>query len=354
MRRPTFLRETSAAVAFSGMTVPSTAGFRRSLRLSLLSIATVFGAVAAISGTASIDPAALKAIPAREKKPHTQTVFATPPLTAAERAALKSKLDVIRATLLATPAIRNLQGFDWATWARVTGDHPGRPIKTTLGFIAYPYTINPTTHLPESSAEGAPFTIAINDPDVVLGNGTYRVDEDARFTFAPEPAGTIDGLPVYSTSDRFIVISKDNRPLFVPVTQQQLLELRIVQRRRSLADLKTALANLPDTPAKAASLDAEQKRLTSLESELVRLSAADRMQPALDPDGARTTRASGLAEPGAPRTRAIVTVNPGLMDATRPRTDVQLIVIGSIRYEPALFGEVQRELDKEALLKLLD
>ena len=199
----------------------------------------------------------------------------------------------------------------------------------------------------------APFTIAINDPDLVLGNGGYLVDEDARFTFAPVSTGAVDGFPSYVAGENFVVITRDSRPLFVPVTQQQLLHLRIAQRRRSFDDMRSSLASLPDSPAKTTALERERQRLTALEAELASLIETQRSQPALDPDGTPTRRASGLAEPGTARTRAIVTVNPNLFDPKKPRSSVQLIVLGSSRYAPDLFASVQTQIDKAALLRLL-
>jgi hypothetical protein len=50
--------------------------------------------------------------------------------------------------------------------------------------------------------------------------------------------------------------------------------------------------------------------------------------------------------PGAARTRAIVTPNPQLFDSKQPRTAAQMIVLGSIGYQPELFKAVQQQIDK--------
>jgi hypothetical protein len=49
-----------------------------------------------------------------------------------------------------------------------------------------------------------------------------------------------------------------------------------------------------------------------------------------------------------------VTPNPQFFDPKQPRTAVQLIVLGSIRYQPELFKTVQQQIDKTALVKLLE
>jgi hypothetical protein len=301
------------------------------------------------------DAGALKVIAGKEKKPHEQTVtFVSPPLTPAESKAFSGKLQAIRQLLLGTPALQNLRGADWATFARIDGHLPGRPLKATLGYIAYPYFFNARQNRAESSAEGAPFTISINDADIVLGNNGYRVDQEARFTFAPQTGGMVDGFPVYGAEDHFVVMARDARPLYVPVTEQRYLELRIAQASKSLDDFKSALARMPESPSKSAAIDRQAGRLSALEAELAGLPEAQRTSPALDPDGSPTKRPSMLAEVGARKTRAIVMPNPDLFDPKKPRTSVQLIVLGSIRYRPDLFREVQPQIDKQALAALLD
>jgi len=263
------------------------------------------------------------------------------------------KIQAIRGALLDTPALRDLRGYDWATFGRIDGQS-GHPLKASLGIIAYPYFFNTKLNRAESSAEGAPFTISLNDPDIVVGHGNYQVDRDARFTFAPIAVGTLDGYPVYGNDDRFVVIMKDPKLLFVPVTQQQYLELRISQERKSFADLTTSLKALPDGPSKQAALDKGESRVEALEAELAALSPAERAAPALDPEGGPTKRASHLAETSALNTRAIVMPNPKVFDPNRPRTAVQLVVLGSVRYQAELFKQVQAQIDKAALLKLID
>jgi hypothetical protein len=275
--------------------------------------------------------AELAAMVGKEKKAHAQTVIVSPPLSAAEAKALQAKLQTLRALLLDTPALHDLHGYDWATHAQITGVERGHPVKLRLGFIAYPFVFNARANRVESSAEGPPFTIHLNDPEVILGEGHYRVDQEAHFTFAPQAVGELDGYPVYSTDDRFVVITKGARPVFVPVTQQEFLDTRIAEARAT-----------------------NDKRQPALEAELAGLSEAARVAPALDPDGERTSRPSYLAEPGARKSRAIVKPNPAIFDAKQPRTSIQLIVLGTIRYARALYGQVQSQIDKAALANLFD
>jgi hypothetical protein len=311
-------------------------------------------AMTALVATQAPDAATLAAIAGKEKKPHQQTAFVSPPLTAAESKTLQAKLQALRAALLETPTLRTLRGYDWATYGRIDGHEPGRPLKLRLGYIAYPYWFNARANRTESSAEGPSFDISINDPEVLLGGGTYLVDQEARFTYAPSLIGELDGFPVYIAGEHFVVITKVARPIFVPVTQQHFLEVRIAQARAALASVQTSLAALPESPSKRTALANAEKRLTALEAELAAMPEAQRAAAALAPDGGRTTRPSFLAEPDATKTRAIVEPNRELFDPKQPRTSIQLIILGSIRSAPALYEKVQAEIDKTALRRLLD
>ena len=318
------------------------------------SFLTAWGLVMVGVSGQGVDQAALKSIVGHEKKAHAQTTIVSPPLTSTESKAALATIQALRRLLLETPALTGLRGHDWATYGHIGGQGAGHPLKLRLGYIAYPYFFNARMQRAESSAEGPPFGIYVNDPDVVIGQGGFLVDEDARFTFAPAVVATVDGYPVYGDSDRFIVITGDGRPLFAPVTQQQFLDLRISQARGGLESMKESLASLPDGPEKRAAIGKQEARLTALVAERSSMTEAQLWAPALDPDGRPTRRASFLAEPGTGRTRAIVMVNPALFDPHKPRTSAQVIVLGSIRYEPALYGQVESQIDKAALARLLD
>ena len=299
------------------------------------------------------DAAALAAMPAREKKPHQQTTLVTPPLTAAESRAVVATIQSVRALLLATPALQALHGYDWATYARIVSHDSGRPLTMTLGYIAYPYWFNARAGRAESSAEGAPFTISINDPDVVVGQGGYLVDEEAHFTFAPTETGTLGGFPVYG-EDRLVALTTKGRPLFVSVTQGEFLALRTSQAKAAFDSMRAALAELPDSADKRNALSKAEGRFTAFESERAGLSDAQRASPALYSDGAPTSRPSFLADAGSTRARAIVKVNPALFQPGAPRTSVQVIVLGTVRYLPALYSQVQTQIDIPSLAALLN
>jgi hypothetical protein len=263
-----------------------------------------------------------------------------------------------------------------------------------------------------SSAEGPPFSIHLNDPEIVLGQNGYNVDKDAGFTVAPKIVGDLDGWPVYE--DQFVAITKDGRPLFVPVSQARYLGVAIGNARRELADIKKRFAQTPEDPAvnlhdiesrlaaiRGARAENEQRwaqmqakwpdrvaaerarfddkerqrlaeveelktttprqrfvkpfeqRLAALEAELAGLPDLERAAPARFQAG-KAERASGLASAGEASTRPISMLNPKVFDPAKPKESVQLIVLGTTRYLPAVFNEVQKQIDKQALVGLLD
>jgi hypothetical protein len=352
----------------------------------------------------------LRSIVGHEKRPHADTVLLTPPLTKPAQQQLLDKMHRLRDMLLATPALSSLRGYDWETFSNLKNDHRASfPVVGRVTYIPFPY--REIRGKVESSLEGPPFVIHLNDPEAILSGG-YNVDRDAGFTVAPKIIGDLDGWPVYE--GQFVAITKDRRPLFVPVTEGRYLEVIVGNARRDLAEMKKRFAGTPEDPsvnqrdiesrlaairsaraeneqrwavmqskwpdrvaAERARFDEKEKqrlaevdalktttprqrflkpfeqRLAALEAELAGLSDAQRAAPARLKNG-RAERASGLAAPDEPSTRPISMLNPNLFDPAKPRQSIQLIVLGTTRYLPAVFNEVQKQLDKQALVSLLD
>jgi hypothetical protein len=95
-------------------------------------------------------------------------------------------------------------------------------------------------------------------------------------------------------------------------------------------------------------------RLAALEAELAGLSPDERAAPAYLPSIPNQGRASGLAVSGNTDGKRIVTLNPALFDPRRPKSDIQVLVLGTTIYKPELFDQVQQQLDKNALMGLMD
>lgn len=349
-----------------------------------------------------------------QKKPHEETVLTAKPLPAAELRRLKDKLNRIRDMVLATPALKDLRGHDWETYASITNPlDPSRPVVARVGYIAFKYFKDPRTGKPVSSEEGPPFSIHINDPEAILGQGSYTVDREARFTAEPRSTGQLDGYPVFA--GQFVVMSKNNLPVFTPVSQERYLGRLIEQSRKRLDEVKASFKGVQEDPAvnrrdiesrqaawKTARAEQEQRwsvmmpkwpdrvaaerakfdakerkaleeieelktsspqqrylksfetRLKALEAELAALSPEERAAPAWLPRGTNKNRESGLADPGATDGTRIVTINPALFDPHHPKSDIQLIILGTTQYSPKLYDQVQQQLDKSALAGLID
>jgi hypothetical protein len=349
-----------------------------------------------------------------EKKPHRDTVLTAKPLPPAEAKKLEGKLHQIRDLLLATPALKNLRGNDWETFSTVK-DHQdaSHPIVASVTYIPFAYFKDPHTGKPISSEEGPPLSIHVNDVEVILGQGLFRIDPEARFSAEPPSSGQMNGFPVFA--GQFVVMSKRNQPVFLPVSQERYLKRLIERSRKELDEVSARFKSVPEDPAvnkreiesrqaalKSARAEQEQRwatmqskwpdrvamerenfdkkeklaleeieeiktttprqrylrpyetKLKAFEAELAGLSPADRAAPAYLPRTQNMDRPSGLAPPGATDGTRIVTINPALFDPKKPKSAIQLIVLGTSMYNPRLFDQVVQQLDKKALMNLIE
>jgi hypothetical protein len=344
------------------------------------------------SARAEVD---VKSIAGKQYKPYRPGILLTRPLPAAEQERLLQKIAVIRDELRRTPALNELRGYDWQFYASIkNGASLDGPVVGALGYVLHAYVERRDGKV-EPSLEGPPLKIHLNDPQQMLLNALHDVDAEARFASEPRQTGELDGFPVYN--DEFVFISKRGEPPFVPVSQERYLTRRIAVSKAELKEMAARFKQSPEDPLanqreieeglaaiKAARAEAEtrwaamgkwpdrvkaererfdarerkqlaeiealrtstprqrflrpfEERLAALEAELASLSGEQRAAAARLPNGAR-----------------IVTLNPNLYDGSKPQSAIQNIVIGSPRYLPEVYRQVQRQLDKQALLALMD
>lgn len=369
------------------------------------------GTLLAVAGLALAQPDVAN-VTGKERKPYKPTLLLAQPLSQAQQTEFLAKLDVIRTVLRATPALRDLKGYDWEVYSSVktSANAAKAPVVAVLGYIVFPYVVRNGTA--EASAEGPGLKIHINDPEQMLPDQLYDVDQEARFARQPKITGEIDGLPVYS--DEFVFISKRGEAPFVPISRERYLTHVIGKARKELVDIEAQFKEVPDDPAankreiesrlegiRAARAEQEQRwaamgkwpdrvahererfdarekdrlaeveslrtttprqrftakfreRLQSYENELAQLSSEQRAADAYLPGNSGHMQPSGLAAPGATDGARIVTLNPNLFDAAKPRTAIQNIMLGTPRYQPQLYRQVQRQVDKQALLGVID
>jgi hypothetical protein len=194
----------------------------------------------------------------------------------------------------------------------------------------------------------------VNDPDAILGGSSgYQIDQQARITFEPKVTGQVDGFPVYEGD--FVVLSPRGQPVFTPMSEQRFLDYEIDRTRKIERDARKDLEGLPEGPTKQRLVGRYRQRVQALEAELASLPVARRSAPARMPVDLRSTRrASLLSERPDPTDRLIVTLNPKLFDPTKPRSAVQLIIIGTPHALPEVYRQVWQQIDKKKLLSLID
>jgi hypothetical protein len=355
----------------------------------------------------------LSNIVGKQRKPHEQTILTATPLPAAQQQQFIAKLNAIRDALRATPALRDLHGYDWETYTSVkTTLDAHAPASAVLGYIVFPYFLNSRTGRTEVSVEGPGMNIYINDPLAILGQNLFNVDMEAHFSAEPKITGELNGFPVYNKE--FVVISKRGQPVFTPVSKERFLNNSLAKKRRELAEIQRDFKTAPEDPranqqeiagltaavkalreenerrwaamgkwpervaAERQKFDTKERqklaeieqlktssprqrfiapfeaRLQDTEDELAALSATERAEPAYLPGTNDKPQPSGLAPRGATDGQRIVTLNPELFDASKPRTAVQLIILGTTIHFPVLYDQAQRQLDKATLTGLLD
>jgi hypothetical protein len=212
-------------------------------------------------------------------------------------------------------------------------------------------------------------------------------DDDGPMYAAPPSKGTIDGFPDYearSTRSRFVVVTASKRPLWLPVTQERVVQGELKKAKADLASVErgaTAMASayqewlagkaerkrqreemvrqlIQQMPQEAARLRAQAKEMEAaeeqvgeqlkasegtnqamgdqmlaqaragvagLEAELAALTPQDRAKPLfIGPSGTRLP-ASAATQPAG--SFALIAPNPEFLDPTLPKTAIQVLIV---------------------------
>jgi hypothetical protein len=270
-------------------------------------------------------------------------------LKPAEAAAFHANLRRLRDLLMAQPAINSPLGVDIDGWIRADGG--GQAVKTAPvrggGYCNYyPYVLGSKTKQPgRMIASVWTFNVYINDPA-----GAFEMD--GKLFYEPKPAGQINGFPLYRTSQsrEIIVLSSTGKPLWFPLTRQEYIQLRIQGIEKELAEAKLELsknrlkinsnelallspkdrAEIEKVLTNDSAVELHKKRLQLHQEALARMSPQDLAAQAqhgnpgdenyLGPDLAPIGK-EGIGRP-------YVKVNPDWLNPSRPRTDIQLIIVG--------------------------
>jgi hypothetical protein len=206
-------------------------------------------------------------------------------------------------------------------------------------------------------AEGGPgLRVSFNEPRTFITNWELQYqglwdEQDREIFLEPSSEHKVGGVTVYERGNT-VMIAKNGRPLWVPVTQEQYLKAQYKHYLRIKKEGK----------------DDSSMILDSINERLSAMSPAERRQTAYYSSGAEDP--SGLVSPDYEGAFKLVTFNPEYYDRSLPRTAVQLIVIGFggdftnyeetevMDFEEAgttkTIYDLERSLDYAAVRKLLD
>jgi len=255
-------------------------------------------------------------------------------LTLAQSRLYLARMDSVRAILRAAPVLNPPMGMRASAWtdfcctsqcqlAKTCGTRPpyGRIWLNFNYFIASKPTDPPFT-IDELRSEAELF---FNNPHRVFDSSPLTKLADGRGVFwLPLPSGQVGGMTLYrnqSGDDRYVFFTRNGPPLWVPVSREQFASALLREREADLAK------NVADVPAQYRDqiVQANGPLLDPLRAELRRMSAAERASQAW----VNNTMGNGdiLVPAHSSDGRPLVALNPGYFDLTRPRTDIQLIVL---------------------------
>jgi hypothetical protein len=187
--------------------------------------------------------------------------------TAAEVKTLVGKMDALRALLMASPAVARPVGFN----ARISGyltdflvperpDLKARdfPLSAGLWFGAFPPEFNDDGSVDWGETIQIPFDVNLlprwqtNKPTDWQDITTDVVLHPARYV------GGFAGLPRFG---RLLIIKKNTKPLWTPVSLQETLQLVVAQRKKDVSPYEDAVARIKKEHAAWTAQHAERQRI---------------------------------------------------------------------------------------------
>lgn len=281
-------------------------------------------------------------------------------------------------------------------------DYPAARSGPVPGYLmvgTFSYALTPTNQVSVAD-EGPHFFVDVNSMvRLYSGAGEAAHDEQGKIFAAPEIARTESGFPLYRNG--CIVITRVPRPIFAPVSAERFLLARIRQARLELTDLqkrhqeyvgakaeqrmqetyqRIRARNAQDADRYLAtaqqaerqsdvtftkSEQAKQAEIAGYQSELDSLSPEQRQAQAYTAQQYNgPPKGRLLAIPGEAGVWPLVAFNPEFFDRSRPRTDIQSLVIGRLyerdyrekSYDPQYqrLIDFRKSFDFQTLMPLLD
>ncbi len=276
---------------------------------------------------------------------------APPWLTAAQAEAMRANLaavaDVFRRTpLLAAPIgftifPKRQLVFDQRAWAHPTHRDRRWPLQGKLSLSASVFGPDGKTVYDTGTA----FVVnaSANDLQCVFdGASPWGADSAGTMYLEPAvPTDTMHGFPAYRYC---VLITHRTSPFFVPVSEERVLGVRIVEADAKVAEWKPFGGELYDT---------WQRIAASLRAQLAAMSAADRKAPASVTEKPDYEHPLAAGRGG----RKVVEANPAFFDASRP-TDMQVLTMfdGCVTNscaETEIVQKLHAQLDWRALAALV-
>jgi hypothetical protein len=297
-------------------------------------------------------------------------------LTVAERAEATAWVNTVLELFHKMPLLADPRGFRVIVYVRAHPDNlddntiEGRATHISgflqLNLASYEKTDNGV--VPVESDSAASIQIAVNDLVPLFGASSMQTGSAQTADFRlgiPEPDGTIHGFPVY---DRWVVIQKNDTPLFAPVKRGDYLKYRLKKAEASLAEMQGLVANAPQQvagmPADTGTIEREQMQ-AELDANVETVQQLKQQSAEMSPDEAKlATTLSDTGETGAVQFSSpddtsampVVTFNPALFDSSASRSAPRILAIKFDTDDanwPDILATIDQQLDWQGLQTLL-
>lgn len=273
------------------------------------------------------------------------------------------------------------------------------PIPGYLMVGAFSYALRPDTHQVVTADEGPHFFVDVNSLVRLYSTIAETAhDGQGKMFVPPEIAREVSGFPLYKNGS--IVITRIPRPIFQPVSAERFLLARTRQAELELAGYqkrhqdfvgekrdkrvhdsyqRLAARNPQDAEKFLSAADAadrhsdqvftgleqaKQAEIAAYQAELGSLSPEQRKAQAYVIEKSNVpAKGRILVSPGQPGALPIACFNPDFFDRSRPRTDIQALVVGrlydnyrDLAYDPAYqrIIDFRKTFDFQILLPILD
>jgi hypothetical protein len=266
---------------------------------------------------------------AQQKAATTQGKMRTPQpptfvrIPSAHKAAAAATMQKLYDIVLRDPGFREPIGYDMQPAARIDmpPKHGYTPIEYDVTGLMYWYRDEPgggVRVLPVSMV--AVYVFANNLDYFFHQTNKWQEDEEGPMYFEPPRQPDVRGFPSWGKG--LAVVTRNERPIFVPVSRERAMRVVLSTSKKGLADTRAANQD-PGLARMRTCLD-------KMEQELSALSPVERSSPAY----LATTRVPGhdlLCDPFSsandPNAQRIIAENPEFYDRSLPPTAIQVVLV---------------------------